>query len=100
MAAYNLFPRFPFVFIDNNMDKVWTMTSEWGNNLIAELESNDSDVLKRKVEIDGNGSIEVTGRINVADVDATISATAGDIRFNSTSSKFQGFDGTSWQDFH
>ena len=28
------------------------------------------------------------------------SAQSGDIRFNSSTNKFQGYDGTTWQDFH
>jgi hypothetical protein len=95
--AYRLFPP---IYQIQSTDDFMTLTSEWVNNLVGEIESHDSSVEIKKVAIQDSGSIDVNGRVKVADVASTVSATAGEIRFNSATNKFQGFDGTSWQDFH
>jgi len=52
------------------------------------------------VLIDQNKSIQVDGRIRVGDTAASITAQAGDIRFNTSTNKHQGYDGTSWNDLY
>lgn len=43
--------------------------------------------------------LEVAGAIKIGDT-ITVTPSAGTIRFNSTINKFQGYDGTVWQDLH
>jgi hypothetical protein len=52
------------------------------------------------VLIDQNKSIQVDGRIKVGDTAASVTAQAGDIRFNTLTNKHQGYDGTSWNDLY
>ena len=100
MAIFPVFPRFPFNFPDDTSNTMWTMINNWANDLNQSLATKDTITQQRKVETDENGSIEISGRIKVGDTGATVGTQAGDIRFNSTTNKFQGFDGTTWQDFH
>ena len=100
MANFPVFPRFPTNFPDSTSDMMWRLLTDWGNNLRMSLQTEDIITQQRKVEKDENGSIEVNGRVKVSDVAATIGTRAGDIRFNSSTNKFPGFDGTTWQDFH
>ena len=43
--------------------------------------------------------LEVAGAIKIGDTN-TVAPSAGTIRFNTTTNKFQGYDGTVWQDLH
>lgn len=43
--------------------------------------------------------LEVAGAIKIGDT-TTVAPSAGTIRFNTTTNKFQGYDGTVWQDLH
>lgn len=100
MADYPVFPRFPFQFDTETTEKMWYLVRSWGNNLKDSLDIQNAVFLSNKLGTDKNGSISVVGRAKIGDVAATVSATAGDMRYNSSTSKFQGFDGTSWNDFH
>ena len=100
MAQYPVFPRFPFSFEDNTTRRMWELTASWGNHLKSILDTQDATVLQRKVEIDDTASIQVEGRVRVAEPTTSVTPVAGDIRFNTTGNIFQGFDGTVWQDFH
>jgi len=52
------------------------------------------------VVVDKNKSINISGRIKVADIDATVTAQSGDIRYNSSTNKHQGYNGSSWNDMY
>ena len=74
MAHYPTFPRFPFSFNDNITRKMWELNENWANHLRGSLETQDATVIKRKV--------------------------AGDMRYNTSTNKFQGWNGSAWQDFN
>ncbi len=95
--AYSYLPN-----LSNAMgiDEIINIVGRWANNIVLDLESRDASDNIKKVAIDNNGSITVAGRINVSDVADTVTAQAGDIRFNSSTNKCQGYDGTAWRDFH
>tara|TARA_R110000824_G_scaffold85130_5_gene211871 strand:- start:667 stop:957 length:291 start_codon:yes stop_codon:yes gene_type:complete len=95
--AYSYLPAF------NNktdIEEIIDIIGQWSNNIVLDLESRDAAVNIRKVAIKETGSITVAGRVNISDVNSTVTAQAGDMRFNSTTNKFQGYDGTAWRDFH
>ena len=84
----------------NNIEEVIEILGNWGNNIVLDLESRDVTVNIRKVAIEETGSITVAGRVNISDVASSVTPQAGDMRFNSATNKFQGYDGTAWRDFH
>ena len=53
---------------------------------------------------DDGGTVRLNGRIqvnqNASNPDVSQDDRVGEIRFNALTNKFQGFDGSSWQDFH
>jgi hypothetical protein len=49
---------------------------------------------------DEQGSIQVDGRIRVAEVGVSVTPVAGDMRYNTSTNKHQGYNGTSWNDFY
>ena len=100
MAEYPVFPRFPHQFEDQTTRKMWELNENWANHLRTALYGQYANINKRKLEVDGNASVQVQGRVRVAEPTTSVTPVAGDIRFNSSSNTFQGFDGTSWQDFH
>jgi|TARA_R100000781_G_scaffold105970_1_gene69871 hypothetical protein len=100
MAHYPVFPRFPFSFNDNITRKMWELNENWANHLRSSLETQDATVIKRKVEVDSNSSIEVQGRIRVGEVTTSVTPVAGDMRYNTSTNKFQGWNGSAWQDFN
>lgn len=100
MAQFPNFPRFPYNFDTIVSETLYRTIGQWATALIETNNQADIRLQKRKVEKDDNGSIEVPGRINVADTGSAVTAKAGDIRFNSSTNKFQGYNGTTWQDFH
>jgi len=100
MAYYPVFPRFPFSFNDNTTRQMWTLTENWANQLKGSLDSQQVTTEERKVEIDQNSSIQIQGRVRVGEVTTSVTPVAGDIRFNSSTNKHQGFNGTAWQDFY
>ena len=97
IMAYSYLPA-----LNNKTDieEIIDIIGQWSNNIVLDLESRDAAVNIRKVAIKETGSITVAGRVNISDVNSTVTAQAGDMRFNSTTNKFQGYDGTAWRDFH
>jgi len=79
---------------------MWTLTENWANQLKGSLDSQQVTTEERKVEIDQNSSIQIEGRVRVGEVTTSVTPVAGDIRFNSSTNKHQGFNGTVWQDFY
>ena len=77
---------------------------QWGDALTDKLAS-DSVQLRNSVQQDQFGSISIRGRIrlnsnNTNPDTAEATPVTGQIRFNTGTNKFQGYDGTGWRDFH
>jgi len=79
---------------------MWELNENWANHLRGSLETQDATVIKRKVEVDNNSSISVQGRIRVGEVTTSVTPVAGDMRYNTSTNKFQGWNGSAWQDFN
>ena len=99
MAQFPAFPRFPYLFDSNVTATLYRIIADWATATIEQNNQADIVLQQRKVEKDNAGSIEISGRIKVGDV-STVDPREGDIRYNSTTNKFQGYDGTAWRDFH
>ena len=77
---------------------------QWADSLNDKL-SADQVQIRNSVKQDQFGSISIRGRIrlnsNNTDPDTTeTTPVTGQIRFNTDTNKFQGYDGTGWRDFH
>jgi len=77
---------------------------QWADSLNDKL-SADQVQIRNSVKQDQFGSISIRGRIrlnsNNTDPDTTeTTPVTGQIRFNTDTNKFQGYDGTAWRDFH
>tara|TARA_R110002124_G_C8515244_1_gene475678 strand:- start:139 stop:378 length:240 start_codon:yes stop_codon:yes gene_type:complete len=79
---------------------MWELNENWANNLRGSLETQDATIVKRKVEVDNTSSIKVQGRIRVGEVTTSVTPVAGDMRYNTSTNKFQGWNGSAWQDFN
>ena len=86
-----------------------TLSSEsnifkWASQLVNALERNRNEILASFIRQDDGGTIRINGRIqvnqNLTDPDVSTSDRVGEIRYNTATSKFQGFDGSLWRDFH
>lgn len=71
---------------------------DWASGFTRAVEAFRSEVLKRYVKINENSGIDVTGRVKVGEDVST--ATNGQIRYNSSTNKFQGYANGVWVDFH
>ena len=77
---------------------------QWADSLNDKL-SADQVQIRNGVQQDQFGSISIRGRLrlnsNLTDPDtAEPTPLKGQIRFNTDTNKFQGYDGTAWRDFH
>tara|TARA_R100001086_G_scaffold219837_1_gene136650 strand:- start:139 stop:411 length:273 start_codon:yes stop_codon:yes gene_type:complete len=76
----------------------------WATQLVGVLGKNRDEIFSSFTRQDTGGTIRLNGRIqvnqNITDPDVTTDDREGEIRYNAATSKFQGFNGTSWQDFH
>jgi|TARA_R110000787_G_scaffold182064_1_gene294056 hypothetical protein len=86
-----------------------TLSSEsniikWASQLVNALERNRDEIFSSFIRQDNGGTIRVNGRIqvnqNFTDPDVSETDRVGEIRYNASTSKFQGFNGSGWQDFH
>ena len=86
-----------------------TLSSEsniikWASQLVNPLERNRDEIFSSFIRQDNGGTIRVNGRIqvnqNFTDPDVSETDRVGEIRYNASTSKFQGFNGSGWQDFH
>jgi hypothetical protein len=72
--------------------------------LVNALERNRDEIFSSFIRQDNGGTIRVNGRIqvnqNFTDPDVSETDRVGEIRYNASTSKFQGFNGSGWQDFH
>ena len=87
-------------FSDNALNQMET----WADTLNDKL-SADQVKIRNSVQQDQFGSISIPGRLrsnnNLSNPDtAEPTPLAGQIRFNTATNKFQGYDGTAWRDFH
>ena len=87
MASYPQFTIYKNIQDVNNM---YGEIVSWGNRLTSELEIRDDEV-RNQAAIRGEVVTTVTeiGRPQ-----------AGDVAFSSGESKFKGYNGTAWVDFH
>jgi len=76
----------------------------WATQLVAALGKNRDEIFSSFTRQDAGGTIRLDGRIqvnqNITNPDVAQDDREGEIRYNAATSKFQGFNGTSWQDFH
>jgi len=76
----------------------------WATQLVAALGKNRDEIFSSFTRQDTGGTIRLDGRVqvnqNITSPDAAEDDREGEIRYNAATSKFQGFDGTLWQDFH
>lgn len=76
----------------------------WATQLVGVLGKNRDEIFSSFTRQDTGGTIRLNGRIqvnqNITDPDVTTDDREGEIRYNAVTSKFQGFNGTSWEDFH
>tara|TARA_R100001594_G_scaffold117789_1_gene153015 strand:+ start:464 stop:742 length:279 start_codon:yes stop_codon:yes gene_type:complete len=76
----------------------------WASQLVNVLERNRDEIFSSFTRQDSGGTIRLNGRIQVnqndTNPDVSEDDRVGEIRFNASTNKFQGFDGSSWQDFH
>ena len=87
-------------FSDDALNKM----EQWADSLNDKL-SSDNVQLRNSVQQDQFGSISIRGRLrlnsNISNPDtAEPTPLKGQIRFNASTNKFQGYDGTGWRDFH
>jgi hypothetical protein len=100
-TRYPDFPRYPRTLIDadETFKHTWNEISNWSATLIRALEEANTRTVFFVVE-DNRGSIKVDGRIQVGEVGVSVTPVAGDMRYNTSTNKHQGFNGTSWNDFY
>jgi len=87
-------------FSDDALNKM----EAWADSLNDKL-SADQVKIRNGVQQDQFGSISIQGRLrlnsNLTNPDtAEATPLKGQIRFNTDTNKFQGYDGTGWRDFH
>ena len=100
-TRYPDFPRYPRALIDadDSFKVAWDDIGAWSATLIRTLEEANTRTIFFVVE-DNRGSIKVDGRIQVGEVGVSVTPVAGDMRYNTTTSKHQGYNGSSWNDFY
>ena len=79
-------------------------TLRWATQLVGVLERNRDEIFSSFTRQDTGGTVRLNGRIqvnqDVTDPDVSTDDREGEIRYNAATSKFQGFNGVGWQDFH
>jgi hypothetical protein len=103
MADY---PRFPRITpnMENSSTTFTTSQATWADTLNDKL-SADQVKIRNSVQQDQFGSISIRGRLrlnnDLSNPDTPEpTPVAGQMRFNTATNKFQGYDGTAWRDFH
>lgn len=101
-VRYPEFPSLPnYLLADKvGMKEAWSDIGHWASSFIRVLEEDVDSQNIMNVAVDKNKSINISGRIKVADIDATVTAQSGDIRYNSSTNKHQGYNGSSWNDMY
>ena len=100
-ARYPDFPRVPLLVGDDNqlVSNLWNEATRWVNSFIRAIEQRDALSIFF-VTKDEDKSTLIEGRLNVGDTATTVVAQAGDIRYNTTTNKHQGYNGSSWNDMY
>jgi hypothetical protein len=87
MANY---PQFSIFRSIQNINEMYSEIVSWGNRLTSELEIRDNEVVNAPAS-----RVEVV--VTVTEIGRP---QAGDIAFSSGESKFKGYTGSAWVDFH
>tara|TARA_R100001129_G_scaffold184082_1_gene168080 strand:+ start:462 stop:725 length:264 start_codon:yes stop_codon:yes gene_type:complete len=87
MASY---PKFSVYTQIQNMNNMYDEIVSWGNRLTAELDIRDEEVNNKATT-----KFEVV--VTVTEIGRP---QAGDVAFSSGESKFKGYTGSAWVDFH
>ena len=101
-VRYPDFPRTPLYLMNSNVTEIqdaWQDMGRWVGSFIRVLEDADAKSIQNII-FDANKSIDVFGRIKVGDTDPAVSVQAGDIRYNSSTNKHQGYNGSGWNDMY
>ena len=90
--------------VNGGAQNALTQMEQWADSLNDKL-SADQVQIRNSVQQDQFGSISIRGRLrlnsNLTNPDtAEATPLKGQIRFNASTNKFQGYDGTGWRDFH
>jgi len=76
----------------------------WASQLVNVLERNRDEIFSNFTRQDSGGTVRLNGRVqvnqNLTNPDVSEDAREGEIRYNASTNKFQGYDGSGWQDFH
>tara|TARA_R100001224_G_scaffold110290_2_gene88737 strand:+ start:402 stop:665 length:264 start_codon:yes stop_codon:yes gene_type:complete len=87
MASY---PQFSIFRQIKSISEMYSEIVSWGNRLTSELEIRDNEVINRP-----------TSRVEVVVTVTEIGRPqAGDVAFSSGESKFKGYTGSAWVNFH
>lgn len=87
MASY---PKFSVYKEIQNINDMYNEVVSWGNRLTAELDVRDE-------EVNNKATIKVEVVVTVTEIGRP---QAGDVAFSSGESKFKGYTGSAWVDFH
>lgn len=87
MASY---PQFSIFGQIKNINDMYNEIVSWGNRLTSELDIRDNEVINTPAS-----KVEVV--VTVTEIGRP---QAGDIAFSSGESKFKGYTGSAWVDFH
>jgi hypothetical protein len=87
MASY---PQFTVYRQIQDVNQMYDEIVSWGNRLTSELEIRDDEARNQAaIRVEVVTTVTEIGRPQ-----------AGDVAFSSGESKFKGYDGTAWVDFH
>ena len=87
MASY---PQFTVYRQIQDVNQMYNEVVSWGNRLTSELEIRDDESRNQAaIRVEVVTTVTEIGRPQ-----------AGDVAFSSGESKFKGYDGTAWVDFH
>lgn len=100
-SRYPSFPRIPqaVATAGSAFNMLWDSIARWANESTRAFEQRDALSIFF-VSKDGDSSISVVGRINVGDTASSVAAKAGDIRYNTSTNKHQGYNGSTWNDMY
>jgi len=87
MASY---PKFSVYGQIQNINNMYNEVVSWGNRLTAELDIRDE-------QLNNKATTKVEVVVTVTEIGRP---QAGDIAFSSGESKFKGYTGSAWVDFH
>ena len=76
--------------ITEECQTLYTELRSWSGALINELDTRDT-------QMDEQASTKILAVVTVTDIGSPLT---GSVAFSTGESKFKGFDGTNWQDFH